>query len=288
MRRLPSIRKASLITKTNTMRKIKLMAVMALISTFAAAQEMYGELRGVLKNELKEMVSFATIKIMQDNHLIGGTQTDINGNYSYKPLIPGSYEVIVSEVGHKTKQISGVKVVPGDATKLNILLSSNTLTEVIVIGKIEKEDYTKSGCEQNVFSFESWDAEELNQNGAYVHGDLMSAIPAMVSDVVETGNGELHFRGGRSDSNGFYVDGIRVLDLNSMPSQSIENITVFTGGVPAMYGDVTSGVVLVTTKGYFSGIRDKNIRNHKAYEKRLEKREAQKMAKQVSDGILDQ
>ncbi len=274
--------------KIQTMKKIKLMALMVLISTFATAQQMDGELRGVLRNELKEIVSFATIKIMQDNRFVGGTQSDINGNYNYKPLVPGSYEVIVREMSHKTKQITGVKVVPGDATKLNILLSSNTLTEVIVLGKIEKEDYTRSGCEQNIFSFESWDKEELNQNGAYVHGDLMSAIPAMVSDVVETGDGEMHFRGGRSDANGYYVDGIRVLDLNMMPSQAVENITVFTGGVPAMYGDVTSGVVLVTTKGYFSGIREKNIRNRKAYEKRLEKREAQKQAKEVSDGILYQ
>lgn len=270
------------------MKTIKIMVMMVLISISAAAQQMDGELRGLLKNELNEIVPFASIKIMQGNQLIGGTQSDINGNYGYKPLSPGSYEVIVSEMGHKTKQISGVKVVPGDATRLNIKLNSNTLNEVVVKGKIEKEDYTKSGCEQHTFSFESWDAEELNQNGSYVHGDLMSALPAMASDVVESADGEMHFRGGRSDANGFYVDGIRVIDLNSMPSQAVENITVFSGGVPAMYGDVTSGVVIVTTKSYFSGLRAKNIRNRKMQEKRLEKREAQKLAKEKSEGLIFQ
>jgi hypothetical protein len=46
--------------------------------------------------------------------------------------------------------------------------------------------------------------------------------------------------------------------------------------VPAMYGDLTSGAVIVTTKSYFSGLREKNIRQQAYREKQEEKLQAEK------------
>lgn len=260
-----------------------------LISITAAAQQTYGEIRGVLKNELKEKVPFATIKILQDDRLIGGTESDADGNYKYKPLEPGLYDVVVMESGHQSKKITGVKVVPGDATYLNVKMTSNTFTEVVVNGKLIVEDYTKTGAETNVYSMKSLDATELMQNSAFERGgDLMTVVSTLASDVVEDASGGFHFRGGRSDANGVYIDGVKSLDMGTIPSLSLENVTVFTGGVPAMYGDVLGGVVIVTTKSYFSGIREKNMRNRKAAEKREQKKEREEEEKEKAAGILFQ
>ena len=65
----------------------------------------------------------------------------------------------------------------------------------------------------------------------------------------------------------------------------IENLTFFSGGVPAMYGDLTSGAVIVTTKSYFSGIRDKNIRVAQVREK-IQEEKAQKKAKEDEEKRL--
>ena len=46
-----------------------------------------------------------------------------------------------------------------------------------------------------------------------------------------------------------------------------------------MYGDLTSGAVIVTTKSYFTGIRDKNIRVAQAREK-IEDDKAKQKSKQ--------
>ncbi len=265
------------------------MAMLMLISITAAAQQTYGEIRGVLKNELKEKVPFATIKILQDDRLIGGTESDADGNYKYKPLEPGLYDVVVMESGHQSKKITGVKVVPGDATYLNVKMTSNTFTEVVVNGKLIVEDYTKTGAETNVYSMKSLDATELMQNSAFERGgDLMTVVSTLASDVVEDASGGFHFRGGRSDANGVYIDGVKSLDMGTIPSLSLENVTVFTGGVPAMYGDVLGGVVIVTTKSYFSGIREKNMRNRKAAEKREQKKEREEEEKEKAAGILFQ
>ena len=39
-----------------------------------------------------------------------------------------------------------------------------------------------------------------------------------------------------------------------------------------MYGDLTSGAVMITTKSYFTGIRDKNMRNQEEQERTLAKK----------------
>jgi hypothetical protein len=269
------------------MKTTKLMAVLTLISVMAKAQFTHGEIRGVLKNELKEFVPFATVKIMQDNQLVGGTQSDESGNYKYKPLDPGSYDVLVMEPGHQSKRINGVKVTPGEATYLNIKLSSNSFTEVVVTGKLIVEDYTKTGAETNMYSMKSLDATELMQLSSFERGaSLMSVIPTMVSDVVESPDGGFHFRGGRSDANAVYIDGVKTLDMGNLPSLSIENLTVFSGGVPAMYGDVMGGVIIVTSKSYFSGIREKNMRNRLAAEKRQQKKEREEEEKEKASGVI--
>ena len=46
-----------------------------------------------------------------------------------------------------------------------------------------------------------------------------------------------------------YIDGIRVIGNSSVPQSAIEQVDVILGGVPARYGDVTSGIINVTTKG---------------------------------------
>lgn len=268
-------------------RTMKLMAMMMLICITAAAQQNYGEIRGVLKNELKEKVPFATVKILQDDRLIGGTESDAEGNYKYKPLEPGLYDVMVMEAGHQSKKINGVKVTPGEATYLNIKLASNSFTEVVVVGKLVVEDYTQTGAETNVYSMKSLDATELMQNSAFERGgDLMTVVTSMASDVVEDASGGFHFRGGRSDANAVFIDGVKVLDMGTLPALALENLTVFTGGVPAMYGDVLGGVVIVTTKSYFSGIREKNMRNRKMAEKRQEKKEREEEEKEKASGVI--
>jgi Ca-activated chloride channel family protein len=60
-------------------------------------------------------------------------------------------------------------------------------------------------------------------------------------------SGNLNIRGARSDANIYYVDGIRVSNFNSFPKSSMGEVTIYTGGIPAKYGDVTGGVVTLET-----------------------------------------
>ncbi|MBL7918345.1 MAG: carboxypeptidase regulatory-like domain-containing protein [Bacteroidia bacterium] len=270
------------------MRKFKIIRLLLLAMMpvmVGLSQDGYGEIRGTIKNNEKQTVPFATVKITRDKELVGGVQTDENGNYKYKPLAPGNYDVIVFEPGHQSKQINGVKVTPNQPTYLNIKLELNTL-ETVTVTYVHEEDYSQSGCNSSMYSMASIDGKDLLQSASFERGNLMTAIPVLVSDVVVDKDGEMHFRGSRSDANGFYVDGIRVMDMSAVPGLAIENLTVFSGGVPAMYGDVTSGVIILTTKSYFSGIREKRIRQARMQEKREAKKLAEEEAKEKADGVI--
>lgn len=256
--------------KNNSMKTLKfyriaLLAAGSLLFSGLSAQG-YGEIRGLIKNTNLEPVPFATVKILQGNQLIGGGQSDDQGYYKIKPLNPGSYEVVFMENSHITLKINKVKVIPNDATYLDAKMSPNVLGEVTVT--VEQKDYTQSGVDRNMYSFETISGKELNQTAGYTSGsNIMEAVPLLVSDVVQTGDG-YHFRGGRSGTSSNYVDGVRTYGETMITGSAIENLTIFTGGVPACYGDMTSGAVILTTKSYFSGIRDKNLRNAEAQEER--------------------
>jgi hypothetical protein len=74
--------------------KHNLAAILIGISSFSAlAQGSTGALKGQILNTDHEPVFGATIKILQGGSLIGGTSTDVDGMYTYKPLNAGSYDV---------------------------------------------------------------------------------------------------------------------------------------------------------------------------------------------------
>ena len=142
------------------------------------------------------------------------------------------------------------------------------------------------GVDNNMYSMKSVDATELMQMAGSSRGEIKGALIGMTSDVVET-NGELHFRGTRGDATGYFIDGVRTLGGSTVPGMCIENLTVFSGGVPAMYGDVMGGVVIITTKSYFSGIRAKNMRNIAYQEKIAEKKRIEKAQKDEENRLKE-
>lgn len=238
--------------------KTVLCALFTAIS-FAAISQSIGEIRGIVKSTDLKPVPFATVKVLQGGQLIGGAQTDMDGRYSYKPLVPGTYELLVMEPGHQTQPVNKIKVIPNEATYVDVKMNVNTLGfTVTVVAK--PQDYTKTGVDKTMYNQVSIDSKELNSNASYSRGDIKGALESITTDVISTGDGQVHFRGSRGDATGYFVDGVRTLNANTLPGLSIENLSVFPGGVPAMYGDLSSGVVIITTKSYFSGIREKNVR----------------------------
>lgn len=212
---------------------------------FAMAQTGQGALKGkILDKETGEPLPFVNIVVELNGVMKSGGTTDFDGKYFIKPLTPGKYTVKATFTGYKPIQINGV-VVGGDKIEfLDVKMESSVeqLEEFVVVEykvPLISKDNTTSGS--------TITKEDLVR----MPGRSATAVAQTVGGVYssDNGNGELNIRGARSDANYYYIDGIKVRGSNTMPQSAIEEVAVLTGGIPAQYGDVTGGVISITTRG---------------------------------------
>ncbi|MFN6075408.1 MAG: hypothetical protein ACK46Y_07555, partial [Fluviicola sp.] len=76
------------------------------------------------------------------------------------------------------------------------------------------------------------------------------------SDVKKSDDGELVFRGARKGDVIMYLDGVKMTEIQNVPSASIGYVMVYSGAIPAKYGDTNGGVVVMETLSYFDLLRE--------------------------------
>jgi Ca-activated chloride channel family protein len=73
-------------------------------------------------------------------------------------------------------------------------------------------------------------------------------LATTVAGVNQDELGRMSFRGARSNANAYFVDGVKVRGAENLPKAFVDNVTVYSNGIPANYGDVTGGVISVKSK----------------------------------------
>lgn len=240
------------------MKNLKKMALVSLlvISTYNVfSQNNSGVLKGQILNSDKEAVVGATIKILQAGVLVGGTSTNENGMYTYKPLDAGNYDVLISSIETQTKKVTEVRVSSERTTYLDVSVSTNTLESVDVVA------YTKPIIDKTFMDIKEIDAIELSRMPVQ-RGNIVAAVMNMSSETSGSSDDDFHLRGSRGDATAFIVDGVKSPNITGVAALSVQNVAIITGGIPAQYGDITSGVIVVTTKDYFSAMQSKRMRDN--------------------------
>lgn len=256
------------------LKKTTLTALLLIGSLSIFSQGSVGALKGQVLNDESLPVFGATVRILQGGALVGGTDTDENGMYTYKPLNAGSYDVLISSVETRTKKVTDVRVSSEKTTYLDVAVTSNTLEGVDIIV------YVKPIIDKTFMDIKEISGEDL-MHMAYDKSDLGSAIINLTSEATRDENGDFHVRGGRGDATAFIVDGVKSANITGVPSLAVENLAIITGGIPAQYGDNTSGVIVVNTKDYFSGIQSKRMRENYILENKARvKREKESIQKE--------
>jgi hypothetical protein len=226
------------------------------------------------------------IKVLAGDHEVTGTSTDIDGKYSIKPIQAGKYDIVITYPQYRLQRIKGVLVNDEEVSYVDAELKPFGLDSAIeVVGT-----YTKSLVDPRTTTMKTIGAEEMAQI-ATPRGDIKTALAAKASDVYQDPNdGMLYVRGARKDATQYFVDGEKVIGGMEVPATAIESATIITGGIPAQYGDLTGGVVIITTKDYFSGMRSKNMwirdRADRKEQEAMElkkKAEAEKRAKEIEE-----
>ncbi|MEZ4720556.1 MAG: carboxypeptidase regulatory-like domain-containing protein [Flavobacteriales bacterium] len=218
------------------------------------AQMTQGAIKATVTDESGEPLPFANVIVKQNGVQVTGGQTDFDGLAVIKPLGPGKYDVEISSLGFATKRIEGVQV--GTATT-NIPKDQTVMsTNATVLDAVEVVYYKKPLFEKGGGNTETITSDEVSRMAARSPADLAATAGGTYSS--DNGSSDINIRGSRSDANYYFIDGIKVRGSSSIPRSSIDQISVLSGGLPAQYGDVTGGVVTITTKGvsneYHGGI----------------------------------
>ncbi len=197
----------------------------------------------VTDEESGENIVFGTVALYQNEVLRNVTETDDFGNYSFSNIDPGTYDVEASYTGYQPKRVTNVKVLAGKANKLDLTISTGggiILDEVVVVDyavPLVEQDNTTSGTTLTSEQIRNLPTRNIN------------ALASTAAGLATTDEGDaITIRGSRSNATDYYVDGLRVQG-SLIPESEIDQLQVITGGIEARYGDVTGGIISITTKG---------------------------------------
>lgn len=219
------------------LRRIFSLTVLTLVF-LSAAQAQDGKLTGRVFGPEGEALSFATIVVKDGELVVKGTNTDDEGRFSINPIQPGNYSVEVRYLT-STKTIENVNVLAGQTRDLDIQMGNNDVT-IDVVEIVADELFSKDPAVVETISageFKDRATRDVNSMAALTPGVYQS----------DEGDGGLVIRGGRTTSNVYYIDGIKVRGQTNVPQNAIQQFQVYTGGTPAEFGDFTGGVISITT-----------------------------------------
>lgn len=218
-----------------------LLLLLLLLPFLAEAQT---SLKGKVSDaENEEAIFFGNVVIFKDGVLVTGTSTDEAGNYSFPDIDPGTYDVEASYTGYQSKRIAGVQVLAGRVTTVDIAISTEG---GLLLDAVEIVEYKVPLIEQDNTTSGAVITGETIRNLPTRNINALASLSAGLSSADE--GGAITVRGSRSNATNYFVDGIRVSG-SLVPETEIDQLQVITGGIEAQYGDVTGGIISITTKG---------------------------------------
>ena len=207
-----------------------------------------GTLSGrILNNETKTPIQFARVYVLCNNKTIE-TQTDSLGKYKLKNIISGKYTLKVSSEGFVNYELRNV---PVDSNKirflddiflnLKIIFENSNVIDKRFVGDTYIETFHNR-------DFITDDFEKIPERM-----NVQQLINTLTPGVYIDDKNNISYKGSRDNDIIFYIDGIKSRNMK-IPSIAIANLTIYTGGVPARYGDFNGLVVVIETKSYFDNL----------------------------------
>jgi outer membrane receptor protein involved in Fe transport len=193
----------------------------------------------VTDNENGEPIIQCGLIIYKSGIQVTTIVTDFDGNYSVQ-LDPGKYEVEARYVGYQSKRVSGINVLGGKANTLNIKISAGIQLDIVEVVQyraplIEKDNTTQG----QVIT-----AEKIKN----LPVKNVLGVASTAAGLSSVDGGDATIRGSRTGATVYYLDGLRITG-RQIPTSELEQLQVVTGGMEAQYGDVTGGIIALTSKG---------------------------------------
>jgi len=220
-----------------------------IILPIITAAQTSGSISGYVYNENDSTTIPGAQIYIKTGQKIYGAISDQRGFFRIKPVEPGTYTVVFTFSGLDTVRLSGTVVNADLNTDLHkIYLPPRTLGIINIV--YHKNLIDEDGA--TIITLESKTLQVLPTKG-----DIKMILKYMSSDFyVDDRTRQVYFRGSRAGTSAYYLDGMRVDDIK-LPGMGVGSMQIYSGGVPAKYGDFTGGVIVVETKSYNDWLQEK-------------------------------
>lgn len=207
----------------------------------------FGEIHGrIVDANTNEPLPNGHIIIYRGESILMGCTSDLDGYFKIKPVPVGTHNITIKYTGYTDSQVLGVMVDADKITNLKEIsvTSGYTLGPVIITWKkdlVDADDPSKKTMDMKVIK---------KIPGTSNFPTLLAAIGSDI--MVSEDQKDVYFRGSRANDAVYIIDGVKMVNPGAMiPTRGIGNMTIYSGGVPAKYGDFTGGVVIIESASYF-------------------------------------
>ena len=242
--------------------KKALMIMALLFAGQAFAQQALGEVTGTVYEYGTKLGALDAKIYIEDFGRLYQARADFDGSFRISAIPAGTYMVNILYQEDTMKNIPIEVPMDGIARMGEIEFDGGVQKMGDVVVTATSNDMKLIDGNLPVTSIS---AEEIKVSP--VKFDIQGLVTSMSTNVRQTADGSLVFRGARKGDMIYMVDGVKVRqDVGSIPSVAIGHMQLYSGGLPAKYGDTLGGVVVIESKSYFDLYRaweSEQIRNGK-------------------------
>lgn len=219
----------------------KLVGLLVMLMSFLTySQEGEGTIMGYIYGpDSTTVMPFATVWVDYNGGKLG-VKSDVRGKYKISAVKPGVYNLHAESSLKGKSTMSGLNVFSESIANQDLYLSGSDTLPVFHV-------YPKRKLPSDHVS--TIDLERIKTSPNIQNPNQM--VVDNNSDVKITSDNKLIIRGSRPGDVIYFVDGVKQNTMQTVPGVAIGSISVYTGGIPAKYGDTTGGVIILNTKSYF-------------------------------------
>ncbi len=219
--------------------------------TFAQSAKITGK---VINANSGQALASATLTLIEKSK----TETaDLNGNFSFNKLAPGTYSIRCSYSGHIEKIVDEIVVSANDNTVINISLQEKKSDEVVVIAKTSARKETVASllvAQRNMANVsDGISAESIRKTPDRSTSDVLKRVSgASIQD-----DRFAIIRGLNDRYNAAFINGAPLPSTESdrkafafdiFPSSILDNLVIYKTATPDKTGEFAGGIIDITTK----------------------------------------
>lgn len=224
------------------------------LSAFTFAQDY--TIRGfVYDSDNGEAVPFAKIILFNlDSEVQIGTDTDIDGYFSFAKLNQGNYKITVRTTDYEeVKEYTEINASSPNVNSLRFdLVKPDNIKDLEGVNVYADDINKKKNVEISTIKLDQKGLERLPSFGA--ENDIVSAF-AVTPGVVTTGDqgGQIYVRGGTPIQNKILLDGMTIYNpfhsigfFSVFETELVKSADIYTGGFDSRYGGRVSSIMDIT------------------------------------------